>query len=76
MIKIESPTLEEAYRDAASSLKCSVTELKIEVVQAPSKGFMGLFKKNAIIVAVKKESLEPTSPEVNLETPNKEKKVT
>lgn len=53
MIKIESSTLEGAYQDAASSLECSVTELKIEVVQTPSKGFLGLFKKSAIIVATK-----------------------
>ena len=55
MIKIESLTLEEAYTDAASSLKCSVTELKIEVVQYPKKGILGLFKKNAIIIAVKQD---------------------
>lgn len=53
MIKIESSTLEGAYQDAAASLECSITELKIEVVQTPSKGFLGLFKKTAIIVAAK-----------------------
>lgn len=53
MIKIESVTLEQAYNDAASSLECSVTELKIEVIQYPSKGLLGLFKKNAIIVAAR-----------------------
>jgi len=51
MIKIEATTLEEAYQDAASTLSCSVTELTIEVVQNPSNGFLGLFKKTAIIVA-------------------------
>ena len=51
MIKIEALTLEEAYREASLKLKCSVTELKTEVVQHPSSGFMGLFKKSAIIVA-------------------------
>jgi len=66
MIKIESATLEEAYKDAASSLECSVTQLKIEVVQYPSKGFLGFFKKSAIIVAIKEgekfESIqEPSS---------------
>ena len=49
--KIESVTLEEAYAEAAKSLNCSVTELAVEVVQAPSSGFLGLFKKKAIIVA-------------------------
>ena len=63
MIKIEAITLEEAYKQAAASLKCSVTELKIEVVQYPSKGMLGLFRKSAIIVAIKenKKSEEPTS---------------
>ncbi|MEN4052846.1 MULTISPECIES: Jag N-terminal domain-containing protein [Sulfurimonas] len=51
MIKIEAVTLEEAYKDAAATLKCSVTEMAVEVVQAPSSGFLGLFKKPAIIVA-------------------------
>jgi len=54
MIRIESTTLEQAYKDAASALECSASELLIEVVQVPSNGFMGLFKKNAIIVAAKK----------------------
>jgi spoIIIJ-associated protein len=51
MIKIESITLEQAYQEAAKSLDCSVTELAVEVVQAPSNGFLGLFKKKAVIVA-------------------------
>ncbi len=59
MIKIVSDTLEEAYRDATSKLECSVTELNIEVVQSPSKGFLGLFKKSAIIVVAKKNDTIP-----------------
>ncbi len=51
MIKIEAVTLEQAYKDAAATLKCSVTEMAVEVVQAPNGGFLGLFKKPAIIVA-------------------------
>ncbi|ABB43805.1 conserved hypothetical protein [Sulfurimonas denitrificans DSM 1251] len=54
MIKIESTTLEQACKDAALALECSASELAIEIVQSPSKGFMGLFKKSAIIVAAKK----------------------
>lgn len=54
MIKIESTTLEQACKDAASALECSASELAIEIVQSPSNGFMGLFKKSAIIVAAKK----------------------
>ena len=53
MIKIEANTLEQAYQDAAASLKCSVTELVTEVVQLPKPGYLGLFKKTAIIVATR-----------------------
>ena len=59
MIKIESATLEGAYSDAASKLECSVTELKIEVVQYPSGGFLGMFKKSAIIVATLDKTSKP-----------------
>ncbi|OHE08743.1 MAG: hypothetical protein A2513_01875 [Sulfurimonas sp. RIFOXYD12_FULL_33_39] len=55
MIRIESSTLEQAYKDAATALECSASELMIEVIQSPSNGFIGLFKKNAIIVAAKKK---------------------
>jgi len=67
MIKIESVTLEQAYKDAAAALKCSASELIIEVVQVPSSGFMGLFKKNAIIVAAKKTQNNEKSDAVNLQ---------
>ena len=72
MIKIEAITLEEAYKEASSKLNCSITELKIEVVQSPSKGIFGLFKKNAIIVVAKefKEDVEEKS-EVDLEVQEK-----
>ncbi len=51
MIKVEADTLEMAYANAASQLKCSVTQLKSEVIQHPHKGYLGVFKKTAIIVA-------------------------
>jgi spoIIIJ-associated protein len=54
MTKVEAPTLEEAYELAATQLSCSVTELQYEVIQYPSKGVLGLFKKHAIIVATSK----------------------
>ena len=69
MIKIEATTLEEAYQNAASRLSCSVTELTIEVVQNPSNGFLGLFKKTAIIVAAL--SIPPTAEK---KTPKEEPK--
>lgn len=51
MKKIEAPTLELAYAKAAAEFGCSVTLLQVEIVQFPSKGVLGLFKKSAIIVA-------------------------
>jgi len=51
MRKVEAATLEEAFEKASELLNCSVTELQSEVIQHPSKGILGLFKKNAIIVA-------------------------
>jgi spoIIIJ-associated protein len=51
MKKIEAPTLEEAYAQAAAAFGCSVTALQVEIVQFPSKGVLGLFKKSAIIIA-------------------------
>ncbi|MDD3499167.1 MAG: Jag N-terminal domain-containing protein, partial [Sulfurovum sp.] len=51
MKKIKAPTLEKAYEEAAKVLGCSVTDLKYEVIQHPSSGIFGLFKKEAIIVA-------------------------
>ena len=52
MKKVQAPTLELAYQKAANVLNCSITELKYEVIQYPSKGLLGLFKKEAIIVAI------------------------
>jgi spoIIIJ-associated protein len=61
MKRIEADTLEEAYSKAAKALACSVTEINYEIVQYPTSGVMGLFKKTAIIIAVKK--IVKTKPE-------------
>jgi spoIIIJ-associated protein len=73
--KIEAATLEQAYADAATALECSVTELVVEVVQAPSRGFLGFFRKNAIIVAtLKQESqVEQVSEKSPPQAPQKQK---
>jgi spoIIIJ-associated protein len=49
MIKVEAATLQEAYSKAASELSCSVVDLDINIIQNGSSGFLGLFKKSAII---------------------------
>ena len=56
MKRIEATTLEEAYKQAAKEFGCSVTEINYEIVQHPTSGVMGLFKKTAIIIAVRKLS--------------------
>ncbi|HIC12215.1 MAG TPA: protein jag [Sulfurimonas sp.] len=61
MLKIEASTLDIAYQNAASKLECSITQLKIEVVQVPSKGFLGFFRKSAIIVVIRLEEKEQDS---------------
>ncbi len=78
MIKIEALTLEDAYANAAATLTCSVTQLQVEIVQHPSKGFLGMFQKRAIIVArcsvvevTKAKSKLQKEPKVQ---PKKEKK--
>lgn len=74
MIKIEALTLEEAYSQAATKLECSVTQLKIEVVQVPSKGLLGLFKKSAIIVAVKDAEKVHNQPQSTQKSSKKQPK--
>jgi spoIIIJ-associated protein len=72
MTKVEASTLEEAYELAATQLSCSITELQYEIVQYPTNGVLGLFKKNAIIVATVKPSVSvpdntPTSVSASVE---------
>lgn len=77
MIKIEAITLEEAYTNAAATLKCSVSQLKVEIVQVPRSGVLGFFKKSAIIVAtaeVKTPKEEKEAP-LKTEVPQKKKPV-
>jgi spoIIIJ-associated protein len=74
MTKIIAPTLEQAYRDAAIALECSITELNIEVVQSPSSGVLGMFKKSAIIVAVVKPEKDKPAKEFPKKKVDKESK--
>ncbi|MCI0500379.1 MAG: Jag N-terminal domain-containing protein [Epsilonproteobacteria bacterium] len=48
-IAFEGSTLEEAYKKASLEFQCSIIDLKSDIIQAPSSGFFGFFKKNAII---------------------------
>lgn len=51
MKKIEAQTLEDALIIAAKTLNCSVVELEYEIIQNPTKGFLGIGRKPAIICA-------------------------
>ncbi|EEO25247.1 Jag N-terminal domain-containing protein [Helicobacter winghamensis] len=56
MKKIEAQTLEAALIAAAKEFDCSVVDLEYEVIQNPSKGFLGFGKKQAMICVQPKES--------------------
>ena len=53
-MQIESKTIEEAYLKASKEFNCSVVELEIDIIQSPSSGILGMFKKSAIINVSKK----------------------
>lgn len=63
MIKVEAPSLQEAYSKAAAELSCSVIDLEITILQNGSGGFLGMFKKNAIIEVYRKGT-KPVQREV------------
>lgn len=65
MKKFEAQTLEEAYAAAAKEFSCSVTELDIQIVQNPSRGFLGFGRKNAVIVAICKKQAQRQKKENN-----------
>ena len=52
-MRVEAPTLQDAISQAAQNLDFSVIVVEIEIIQKPSSGFLGFFKKNAIIEAEK-----------------------
>jgi spoIIIJ-associated protein len=56
MKKFEANCLEKVYELATAEFNCSITELEIDVIQQPSKGFLGFGKKNAIIQACFKDN--------------------
>ena len=62
---IEAENLKDAYNKAAAELGCSVTQLNVRVLQHPSGGFLGFFKKNAIIEAVLEGEKFSENPEFN-----------
>ncbi|PUD07330.1 Jag N-terminal domain-containing protein [Helicobacter pylori] len=68
-IEIKAKTLEEALIQASIALNCPIINLQYEVIQTPSKGFLSIGKKEAIILAgvkeTKENSLKETSAKEN-----------
>ncbi|GAA8169236.1 Jag N-terminal domain-containing protein [Helicobacter pylori] len=72
-IEIKAKTLEEALIQASIALNCPIINLQYEVIQTPSKGFLNIGKKEAIILAgVKEESVKEVKEESVKETHTKE----
>ncbi|WQZ09590.1 Jag N-terminal domain-containing protein [Helicobacter pylori] len=71
-IEIKAKTLEEALTQASIALNCPIINLQYEVIQTPSKGFLSIGKKEAIILAGVKESVKEVKEESVKETNTKE----
>ncbi|EJB75265.1 hypothetical protein HPHPA27_1447 [Helicobacter pylori Hp A-27] len=71
-IEIKAKTLEEALIQASIVLNCPIINLQYEVIQTPSKGFLSIGKKEAIILAGVKESVKEVKEESVKETNTKE----
>ena len=56
MIQFEADCLEKVYELAKKEFNCSITELEIEILQQPKKGFLGIGKKSAIIKVCYKDN--------------------
>ncbi|GAA7895360.1 Jag N-terminal domain-containing protein [Helicobacter pylori] len=71
-IEIKAKTLEEAIIQASIALNCPIINLQYEVIQTPSKGFLSIGKKKAIILVGVKESVKEVQEEGVKETNTKE----
>ncbi|WP_131159332.1 Jag N-terminal domain-containing protein [Helicobacter pylori] len=71
-IEIKAKTLEEALIQASIVLNCPIINLQYEVIQTPSKGFLNIGKKEAIILASVKESVKEVKEESVKEIDTKE----
>ncbi|GAA9596038.1 Jag N-terminal domain-containing protein [Helicobacter pylori] len=71
-IEIKAKTLEKALIQASIALNCPIINLQYEVIQTPSKGFLNIGKKEAIILASVKESVKAVKEESVKETHTKE----
>ncbi len=56
---IESVNLDDIYIKASLELGCSANEVEIKIIQAPTNGVLGFFRKNAIVEATRKNAKKP-----------------
>lgn len=75
VVIFEAKTLAEVYEKASASLKCSITNLEIDIQQAPSKGFFGFCSKNAIIAVTQKNQCTEIPTSSNTENLKKNIKI-
>ncbi len=68
MKKFEADCLETVYELASKDFTCSITDLQIEIIQQPSKGFLGFGKKNAIIEVCYKDNCKVYKSETKVKT--------
>ncbi len=73
--QFRAKTLEEAYEKATANFNCSITDLEIEVVQTGSKGFLGLFVKEAIIIVENNNPTTQTKPTKKQNIPDTKSKI-
>ncbi len=71
-IEIKAKTLEEALIQASIALNCPIINLQYKVIQTPSKGFLSIGKKEAIILVGVKKSVKEIQEESVKETNTKE----
>ena len=45
MKHVEAKTIDDAYVKAAQEFECSVRELDIKIIQSPSNGFLGTYRR-------------------------------
>ena len=69
-MRVEAKTLEEAYEKAADILNCSVSDLKAEIIQYPSKGFFGFFSRPAIIEVEEQLNINKVSEKIKKDLQN------
>jgi spoIIIJ-associated protein len=73
--RVSATTLEEAYKKASKEFSCSIVDLDITIVQNHSSGFMGLFKKDAII-EINNKAIESNSNLLNIDRDKTVKEIT